>query len=189
MNISAVILSDKPVDRAIDGITVVPFISKFSGPGGLLASRFASIERVKTEWFFMLDDDDDLPDDYIAILEECVAGDEPLAYTSELITNDDGSSSLKVGDYYTEAAFLSNPTLIHHLAVCRTDAALDAMKTLPLGCFAFEHLLYFAVAKRGARFVDRVGYIWHRRSAGLHNNPRMPTAILNSVAFATRGQQ
>ena len=187
MQVSAVILSAAPVSREIPGVKVAPFVSTFRDAAGLLASRFEAIRRVETEWFFMLDDTDELPVDYPQVLDACMSAGTPLAYTDEQITAADGTSFIRKSGPYSEDRFIADFTLIHHLAVCRTDAALRAIQAVPQGLYAFENLLYFQVAKEGATYIEGIGYVWHRRG-GLSRDPSLLIGQVQSATWAHRNK-
>lgn len=189
MSISAVILSAKPCAKQIAGVEVVNHVSQFTEAKGLLKSRLASIRKVKTDWFFWLDDDDDLPGDYLRVLDKCMRVKAPLAFTNEIVTNADGSSHVRKSSRYTQDRHIHNMTLVHHLAVCRTDVALDAMTRIPNeGLYAVENLLFFEVAKQGASFVNEIGYIWHRRDTGLNRHPSLLIGLVQSATWAHRNR-
>jgi glycosyltransferase involved in cell wall biosynthesis len=186
MNISAVILSSRPVTLTIPGVTVVSHVSRFRDTKGLLAARMASLRKVQTEWFFWLDDDDELPDNYLDVLARCVDQPHPLAYTDELITSTDGSSRVRKSAPYSEDAFITDNTLVHHLAVCKTEVAQRIAPTLPVGYYSAEMLLFFQVAKAGATYVPEVGYVWHRREHGLNRHPTTLLGLTQSAIRAAR---
>jgi len=181
MDVSAVILSAEPVTRAIAGVEVVPFVSQFRDAAGLLDARLASLRAVRTRWFFWLDDDDELPEDYADVLRECCAVGTPLAYTDELV-----AGRVRKSEPYSQQAFIRNPLLIHHLAVCETTAARRAATLIPRGTYAVENLLFFQVAKQGATYVPRVGYVWNRDSRGLHRHPSLLIGQVQSASWAAR---
>ena len=177
--ISAVILSAHPVDRCIDGLEVVNYVSRFSDAAGLLNARIDSIGRVKTRHFFWLDYDDMLPDDYLDVLDECLLADKPLVYTREEVRTKDGWVKRYAAPYSAEE-HAGNPMFVHHLALCDTRLAALAWQKLPRGCYAPEPLLYYELARAGVAFVDRVGYRWNRTPGGLSHYPD----ILFSQFFA-----
>lgn len=179
MDISAVVLSAKPVSTTLPGVSVVGHVSTFADAAGLLDARLAALEKVRTEWFFFLDDDDELPPDYLRVLERCVGAGTPLAYTDESINGVRRRSAP-----YSQGAHLRDALLVHHLAVCRTDAARRAARLIPRGTFAVEPLLYWQVAKEGATYIDEVGYLWHRRAAGLSRHPTLTRGLVRSMLWA-----
>jgi glycosyltransferase involved in cell wall biosynthesis len=185
---TAVVLSNRPVRLALEGVTVMPFMSEFSDAAGLLNARLAALQHVKTEWFFFLDDDDELPADYLRVLERCVSAGTPIAYTDELITAADGSQRVRKSAAYSEDAFIANQLLIHHLAVCRADAARRAAAVIPRGMYAVENLLFFEVAKGGATYIPEIGYIWHRRDTGLNRHWSLTFGLVQSAAWALRNR-
>ena len=189
MDISAVVLSAKPVTTTLPGIAVVGHVSTFSDAAGLLDSRLAALDKVRTEWFFFLDDDDALPPDYLRVLDRCVSAGAPLAYTDELIRMPayfDGHvpEFRRTSGPYSQEAHLQDALLVHHLAVCNTDAALRAARDIPRGTYAVEPLLYWQVAKEGAAYVDEVGYIWQRRKTGLSRHPSLTRGLARAMLWA-----
>lgn len=184
MNISAVVLSAKPVGMTIPEVSVVGHVSTFSDAAGLLDARLAALEKVTTEWFFFLDDDDELPADYLRVLERCVSAGTPLAYTDELVNGVRRRSAP-----YSQDAHLKDALLVHHLAVCRTDAALRAARVIPRGCFAVEPLLYWQVAKEGATYIDEVGYSWRRGPAGLSRHPSLTRGLVRAMLWAQENRR
>lgn len=185
--ISAVVLSAKPIGVSLPGVTIVNHVSQFADAKGLLDARLEAIGKVQTKWFFFLDDDDELPEDYPRILDKCISVKTPLAYTDELITSEDGASKIRKSESYSEDKFIRNRTLIHHLAVCKTDAALKASKVIPRGTYAIENLLFFQIAKQGATYIDEIGYIWHRRQ-GLHKHHSIAVGFVQSAIWANRNK-
>ena len=189
MDISAVVLSARPVTTTLPEIRVVGHVSAFSDAAGLLDARLAALEKVRTEWFFFLDDDDELPADHLRVLERCVSAGAPLAYTDELIRMPayfDGHvpEFRRKSGPYSQDAHLRDALLVHHLAVCRTDAALRAARIIPRGTYAVEPLLYWQVAKEGAAYVDEVGYIWTRGRTGLSRHPTLTRGLARAMLWA-----
>ena len=177
MDVTAVIRSANPLRREIEGIQTLVHVSRFHDAAGLLKESLAAIEKVKTERFFFLDDADGLPDDYLRVLDLCVQAGTPIAYTNELVND-----VLWQGGPYSQDRHIAKPFLIHHLALCKTEAALRAMKLIPRGTYAVEPLLFFQVAKEGAAWVDEVGYLWKRCPSGLSFHPTLTRgAVLASL--------
>lgn len=183
MDISAVILSARPVDKQIDGVPVVAHVSRFSDAESLLAARMAALQKVKTRWFFFLDDDDDLPAGYLRVLQACVDADAAVAYTHELIRQEGKPEVVRRSEPYSQALHLKTPMLIHHLAVCRTADARSAAAYLPRGTYAFEPLMYWELAKRGAAFIDEVGYIWNPSNTGLSRHPTVHRGLVRALLW------
>lgn len=183
MNISAVILSANPVDRQIDGVRVVEHVSRFCDAETLLDARMAALRKVETEWFFFLDDDDELPSDYLRVLQRCVDAGAALAYTHELIREEGKPEALRRSEPYSQALHLKTPLLVHHLAVCRTADARSAAAHLPRGTYALEPLLYWEMAKRGAAFIDEIGYIWNRSKTGLSRHPTLHRGLVHALLW------
>lgn len=183
MTCTAVILSADPrTHRVVPGARTLVHVSAFHDAAGLLDARFAAIGRVETERFFFLDDDDDLPADFGDVLSECLQHPEPLIYTDEVIRTG-GQEHTRRGGPYSQAAYAADPTLIHHLAVCDTAAAREVIPTLPRGEYGFEPMFYWELAKRGARHVPRVGYIWHAGHGGMHRTPSITRAMVNALVW------
>lgn len=176
--VSAVVLSLRPFTQEIEGVQVVTHQSQFSDAAGLLTQRLAALEKVQTEWFFFLDDDDSLPPNYLEVLAQCTAVDTPLAYTNEEI-----NGKLRRSTHYSPHAHLQNPLLIHHLAVCKTEAAHKAARVIPRGTYAVEPLLYFQVAKEGATWIDTTGYHWHRKPTGLSHHPTLTRGLVRALLW------
>lgn len=187
MNVSAVVLSSKPVALEIPGVTVVPHVSTFADAAGLLRARLAALQKVKTEWFFFLDDDDELPADYLRVLGRCMAVDTPLAYTDELVRLSDGREQVRRSAPYSQDRHVQDFCLIHHLAVCKTEAARRAARKIPRGTYGVEPLLFFQVAKEGATYIDEVGYIWNKGS-GLNRHPSLLIGLVQSATWAHRNR-
>lgn len=127
---------------------------------------YGAIAKVQTPYFFFLDDDDTLPSDYLSVLTECIQANTAVAYTDELRQSSGGVSTFKSGTYSAQA-HIDNPTLLHHLVVCRTDAAQDALRLMPRGQFWPELPLYFHLAKESVAYIPRTGYHWNRSGYGL----------------------
>lgn len=179
MNVTAVILSPRPIVRRIAGIETLVHVSRFSDAAGLLEQRLAALQKVQTEWFFYLDDDDDLPFNYKDVLARCMTAGTPLAYTNERIND-----KLRVSAPYSQEAHLRNPLLVHHLAVCKTEAALRAARVIPRGTYAVEPLLFFQVAKEGATWIDEIGYIWNRKPTGMSWHPTLTRGLVRALLWA-----
>lgn len=183
--ITALILSAQPHHREIPGLEVVNYVSQFNDAAGLLDSRINSIGHVKTSHFFWLDDDDYLPDDYLDVLEECLAADKPLVYTREEVYRD-GRWFVRNTAPYSQAVHAANPMLVHHLTLCQTVRAAEAWRRLPRGCYAPEPLLYYELATQGVAFVDRVGYRWNRGQNGLSRKADIIFSQYNALKYNQR---
>ena len=66
---TAIMFSRTPLQREVPGVIVLNPVQTVNGPDEMHAARLGSIRRVKTPWCFFLDDDDDLPADYLDVLE------------------------------------------------------------------------------------------------------------------------
>lgn len=173
--VTAIILSRSPISRKTraqvpDGIQVVNFISDIKSFKSYQRSWFMAIAMVTTPWFFFLDDDDQLPPGFPALLDRMIkaAGTAALAYTNELVINDAGIKVEWKKQPYSQEAHIGNPVLCHHLVLGRTEVAKRVIPGLPLGEFMPEPLVYFQMAKEGAVWVDEIGYHWHRGAGGMH---------------------
>ncbi len=170
MNVTAVVLTAGGYRRKWPGLQIVVQQQTITNAAEQLAARFGAIRQVRTERFFFLDDDDDLPVDYLDVLSECEKHDAPLVYTDEIVMtrmNAPVGSVLAKGSYSRERHY-RNPTLLHHLVLCDTAASLVAIERLPSGHYWPEFLLYWELARGGAPYVPRVGYIWNKREEGMH---------------------
>lgn len=184
MRATAVVLSARPVTLEVPGVDVLAHVSTIRDASELYAARLAAVRKVKTPWFFCLDDDDALPDGYMDLLERCMASPAAVCYTNELLCFLDGREVVRKSAHYDRAAYLSSVTPIHHLAVCRTDAALRAMERIPkAGAWGFEPMLFAEVAREGARWFDEVGYVWRQRPGGLSRHPSVPYAMVRSAQW------
>lgn len=184
MNVTAIVLTNRPYLRQWPGLTVLAHqAGTFQTSADHRRAWNEAIVRVDTEHFCFIDDDDELPTDYLSVIEECIAENKPLAYTDEVLRFSDGGESLHRGQAYSQAAHLANPMLVHHLAVCRTRDAQAALAELPIGKFWPEMLLYWQLAKAGAAYVHRVGYVWNVAAQGLHTEPFVHIAQTRSALW------
>jgi hypothetical protein len=128
-------------------------------------------------WALYLDEDDARPRDYPSVLEECAAVSANMAYTDELICRKGGDPIYSRKRPYDQETQLRDPLLVHHLVLMRTSAAREVVASLPRGEF-FESMIFFEMAKRGAIYVPRMGYIWNR---GQGLNTQVHQAQLNTA--------
>ncbi len=182
MRCTALVLSASAAQPKVPGAQVLVHVSQFGDAAGLLDARLKAIGRVETERFFFLDDDDGLPENFGDVLEECLARPEPLVYTDELI-REGGAERVRKSGAYSQAAHLADMTLVHRLAVCDTAAAQAVAGELPRGQYGFEPLFYWQMAKRGAAYVPRVGYVWNK-GAGMHRTPDVRIAMVLAQQWA-----
>lgn len=178
--VTALVLTAGEYTRQWPGIEVIVQKQKIATAADQLTARFAAIERVRTERFFFLDDDDDLPDDYLDVIAECESHRVLIVYTDELVMTEMNApvgSVLAKGEYSRKRHY-SDPALLHHLVLCNTAAAGEAIKRLPRGHFWPEFLLYWELAREGATYVPRIGYVWNKRDSGMH---RWPSTILGQM--------
>lgn len=164
---TAIMFSRTPVQRDIPGVIVLNPVQIVNGAAEMHAARLRSLRQVKTRWCFFLDDDDELPADYLDVLQECAAPDQPLAYTNELLAVAGKEPTVLKSAPYTQDAHVLQPMLVHHLALMRTADAQRVAHSLPQGRYWAEMLLAWQLAKGGAAWIDRTGYVWNR-GAGLN---------------------
>jgi hypothetical protein len=187
MDVSAVILSAKPVTLELPGVTVVAHVSSFSDATGLYAARRAAIARVQTPHFFFLDDDDALPENYLDVLQKCLDANVAVAYTNEAMNQDGVHQVFRPGEY-SQDAHVHNFTLVHHLVLCNTDAARRALRNTPHeGEYGFEPMVYFQMAKESVAWVDEIGYIWNK-GTGLSNHHSTLFGMVASATWAHRNR-
>lgn len=164
--ITAVVLSANDYRRKWEGLDVLVVRSTIRTAADLQAARFGAVNRVRAPHFFFLDDDDDLPEDYLDVLDECVRTEAALTYTDEMVNEKPRCSAP-----YSQRAHFDDALLVHHLALYRTADAQDAVRRLPRGHYCPEFMLSWEVAKRGAAYIPRIGYRWNRRATGMHTWP------------------
>ena len=131
LNVTAVILSAKPCATQVAGLHTLKHISQFSDAVGLLEQRISAVHKVQTSHFFMLDDDDSLPVDYLEVLRECLAAGQPVAYTNELVIHEDGRECLHRRAPWAETDSMQRIRMLHHLVLCDTNAARRACARVP----------------------------------------------------------
>ena len=183
---TAIVLSANPVTLEIPGVVVLPSVQEIRTVAQLYDVRLAVLSRVRTEFCFFLDDDDELPPDYLGVLDECASHGLPLTYTDELIRYQ-GSESVRKSAPYELALHKRTPMLVHHLALMRTADAVRAAARLPHGSLAVEQPLYMELAKGGAAYVPRVGYIWNRKATGISHWPQMLGAQVRAMHWCNGG--
>lgn len=185
MSCTAVVLSAGDYARQHSGFEVLVHRSEIRDSAQQQAARFDALMQVKTPWCFFLDDDDDLPAGFGQILERCIASGAALSYTDEMVVHhDDGARTVRRGRPYSQAEHLADPMLVHHLVVMRTELAQAAVQRLPRGHYCPEFMLFWEVAKSGTTYVPAVGYIWHKRPDGMHNQPWVSMGQMRSRLWA-----
>jgi hypothetical protein len=177
VNVTAVVLTPGTYARRWPGLKQLVHRSTIRNAADLQRARFDTALAVQTPSFFFLDDDDDLPDDYLEVIEQCVDAGAPLAYTDELVNGERVLSGP-----YSQAEHLARPMLVHHLALYETQAARSAIAQLPRGHYAPEFMLAWQVARRGATYVPRVGYHWNRGN-GMHAWPCTSLSWMRSMLW------
>lgn len=184
---TAIVLSAKPVKLQIPGVDVLASVQAITSVSQLYDIRLDVIENVGTEFCFYLDDDDDLPPDYLSVLEECASHSLPLTYTDELIRYQ-GAENVRQSAEYDATIHANTPMFVHHLAVMRTADAVLAAKRLPRGALSVEQPLYYELAKGGAAYVPRIGYIWNRKPTGISHWPQMLGAQVRAMHLCLGGR-
>lgn len=182
---TAVINSKTPSPQRYDGLEVVNHVQTVNSAAEMYDARLAALARVQTPFAFYMDDGDELPDDYLDMLDACADADCALAYTDE-VESRGGRSRRRTSEPWDPLRFLARPMMAHHLMLMRT-ADVDAIRAeLPQGGFLAEPLLAFLLAERSARYVPRVGYIWNRHADGLSSLPETLIAQVASAAWCAR---
>ncbi|AVS68135.1 hypothetical protein C8245_22930 [Paracidovorax avenae] len=178
--ITAIVLSASPVCIELPGLEVLGRVQTLRNPADLHAARLDALSAVLTPWCFFLDDDDELPADYLDVLQACVAKADamevPMAYTDEILREPGSADVRRCWYQYDRERHRCGPMGLHHLVLMRTANAKDAAARLPRGTYWTEHMLFWAMGGAGAAYVPRVGYIWNRRANGWSRDPRMLTA-------------
>lgn len=184
MSITAIVLTRGEYKRQWPGLTVDVHQQEIRGARELLDARFNAIAQVKTSHFFFLDDDDDLPADYLDVLQECERADAEICYTDEcVISCQERRLTFTRRGTYSREAHKANVQLIHHLALCNTGVAQGSVARLPRGHFCPELLLYWDMARNGAAYVERVGYYWFRDIGGMHARPCTTVSQMRAFLF------
>jgi hypothetical protein len=165
MNITALTVARAPMSFNYQGLVSRCLHGRdFKRPADVQSAWFDALELVDTERFFFIDDDDELPDNYLEVLARCVDAGTGISYTDESVNGVRRSRRP-----YSQEAHLKDPTLVHHLVLCDTALARDVVQSLPRGHYWPEMLLYWEMAKRGgATYVPEIGYHWNKRDQGLH---------------------
>lgn len=184
--ITALVLSAFPYSREFPGLAVLPIQGIIRDGKEHYAARMNAISAVQTEHFFFLDDDDNLPENYLEVLAKCIAEDKPIVYTDEAVLREGMAvpSVLSKG-MYSQKAHLNNPLLIHHLALYQTRTAKAIANNRPIGNYYPEFILAWEAAKHGVSYVPEVGYIWNKKDeSGLHLNSSIVRSVGHAVNWA-----
>jgi hypothetical protein len=165
---TAIVLSAEPVSLVVPGVTVLGLTQLISNPTQFNDVRLNSLSQVTTPFCFFLDDDDELPEDYLDVLNECASHDVAIAYTDEMVVNEHSRVVRQAGPYSAET-HLRNPMLIHGLALMKTEAAVRTAPQLPRGPYWPQMTLFFKLAAQSVAYVPRVGYVWNKHDGhGMH---------------------
>lgn len=183
---TAIVLSAHPITHAYEGVITLPCMQRIASNTELHEVRLKALAKVKTPYCFFLDDDDELPTNYLEVLDACVTANVAVAYTDELEVGPT-SSDVRTAPEYDLARHAREPMAIHHLALMNTAEAVRVANFLPRGEFWTEHLLYYFMAKAGgAKRIPQVGYHWHRSGTGFSAKPSTIRAQLNSSDWIGR---
>lgn len=165
MKFTALTVSKYPVERSFAGLATRCLSGRiFSRASHAQAAWLDAIDLVQTPYFFYIDDDDELPQNYLEVLEACARTGAAVSYTDEIVNGERRRRSA-----YSQQAHLANPCLVHHLVLCETAIARSAAAALPRGDFWPEMQLFWQMAKLGgAAYVPVDGYLWNKRKTGLH---------------------
>ena len=144
------------------------------------AARLASIERVATEWFCWVDDDDPVPG-HIPLPAPGVG----VLYGVEHIHARGGCVDTREPQTWDAQAHLLNPFLIHK-AICHTESARRVARCLPRrGEHLTEWLLYYLLARDVGWQIDRsFEPVWELTTGRLRHQARR--AIANSSLWLLR---
>lgn len=186
MTLTALVLSPEPVavpPSLPAGVCMLNHCERFTTTEGIHMARRRAMAKVFTEWVFWLDSDDELPPDAASVLEQCIGAGRPLAYTDEIVIHPDGRRQLRRSHAHNLAAHAVSPMLVHHLAVMRTEHALEALEVIPTGDVWIEHPLFWQMARRGAAYIPRVGYHWHKGETGMHRAPGILAAQVRGARW------
>jgi hypothetical protein len=172
MSVTAVVISRSEYHRTWPGLEVLVHRATINSVADQQEARYRAALSVRTKHWFWLDDDDDLPDDYLSVIGACASKNKPLVYTDEIIRSDSIGESRSFPGEYTRETHLANPAKVHHLALYDTAASHEAIRILPRGHYWPEMMLSWAVARAGAEYIPVVGYIWNRKvGSGMHSWP------------------
>lgn len=177
MSITALTVAREHVDRQIAGVEHRCLSGRIFGRAAdVQAAWLDALELVETSHFFYLDDDDQLPDDHLAVLDRCLEQRAAIAYTDEMM----GDQRLTRAPYSPDL-HRRNPTLAHHLVLCDTEIAREVAAALPRGDYWPELQLFWMMARRGgAAYVPMIGYLWHPTPDGLTTKWWTVRGIVNS---------
>jgi hypothetical protein len=161
LEITAITLSAKPAACAYADISYLNQVQTIQNCTDYNHAFYSAIEKVQTPFFFFLDDDDELPEDYLSVLADCIRVDCAVAYTDEKRING-GVATVARGGEYSKEKHLANPLMLHHAVLCKTSTAKKALPFMPKGQFWPEMPLYFDLAQESVAYVPRTGYLWNR---------------------------
>lgn len=184
---TAIILSPVHVDTFLPGLQVLNYVSSFDTTGGIHEARRNALQLVTTPYCFFLDSDDELTNNVHDILETCYEANVPICYTDELIREAGRSQYIHRTLPYDQEKHIRNPRMLHHLVVMNTEAARAAEQVIPHGELWVEMLLYFQMAKRGAKYINEVGYIWNRGN-GMNRAKGILAAQVRAAAWCARNK-
>lgn len=186
MNVTALTVSRSPVFREWPALEHRCLSGRvFRRAEHVQCAWFDAIALVETSHFFFIDDDDDLPGDYLSVLDQCLSTRRAIAFTDEQV-----HGCRRRRHAYSQQLHIENPTLVHHLVLCETAVARAAIEDLPRGDYWPEMLLYWRMAELGgAAHVPEVGYLWHRQPKGLHSQWFTVSGMHNSRSWCQQSMQ
>lgn len=164
--VTAITLSAKPAACTYVGLSYLNPVQTIKSCSDYRDAFYGAITQVKTPYFFFLDDDDNVPDDYLSVLEDGLAKNAAVVYTDEVRRFKGEEVIYRPGEYAADK-HLANPAMLHHLVLCQTSSAKNALNHMPKGQYWPEMPLYFDLAQDSAAYIPRIGYHWHRSDAGL----------------------
>jgi hypothetical protein len=167
--ITAVVLSQQPYESKYDAVTTLNHVepTPFRNHYDINRARRLALQKVTTPYWFFLDSDDSLPDDYESVLQECLNRNKAVVYTQELRKLADGTEHVNQPGEFDQDRFVRNVMMMHHLVLCNTVYTREALTVIPNERQMMEPCLYFQLAKISVAHVPRIGYVWNRGN-GMH---------------------
>jgi glycosyltransferase involved in cell wall biosynthesis len=157
-------------------------VSTFDDARGYYRARLDALRKVKTEWFYWLDSDDELTPQADEALHIGMKSGQPLVYTDEVV-RENGTERVIQREPYDTSKHLQSAMFTHHLCMYRTEDALKAAKLMPeAGEYQPNVLLSYIVAKGGALHVPIPAYVWNK-GQGLHRKASFVIAQMRSLLW------
>ena len=185
--LTAIVLSREPIDLQIEGLVVINVVSKIENHVMMNKMRRKAIKRVKTDYWFYLDSDDELPPDYLSVLNECMAAEVAVAYTDEIVRMKGQADWYRNPGEYSAEKHAADMYMLHHLVLYETQATLEELPNIPEGGIAmFEMMLSYQLAKLSVKYIPRVGYIWHKSNTGFHTKYDSLRAVCGAATWCNK---